>query len=301
MIRSTAIVGFILAGTAFAQDCDPQGHLDIGLSVQNAQIVTGVFVLDDDGQTVVSPGTRVWGGQYQQNPLDPFFTDDPGFGAVSGSGLVQGGTIGFDVLDDLKYWNGTGTIAFGPVPASEQIRIRLGGQSRFVGTGTGFQAGFNLQTVGAGGTVHVHPSFFLLGADGNAVPASQDGVEATPGIYLLTLRVRTSTAGISPSAPLYIVLQNGAPPCAHCTALNYVGSQLAIDRPRADLNFDRVVDVQDFAQLQACATRAGVPNADPCCQDADIDGDGDVDMDDFGRMQRCFTAPGVLPPVNCAD
>lgn len=295
------IISVLLADASIlrAQDCDPQGHLDIGVTVQNSQIVTGVF--DFNGQAVVEPGTRVWGGQFQGNPLDPFFTDDPGYGALSGSGLPQGSALAFDVLDDLKYWSGAGTISFGPVPSGEQLRIRLGGQNRFVGTGTGFLAGYNLQFAGAGGTIHVHTSFFLHGSDGNAVPASQDGIEATPGIYLLTLRLRSSDTSIAASAPLYVVFGNGVDACLHCTVLNHVGAHLAHDRPPADLTFDRFVDFLDIARMHTCSTGANVPWIDPCCQDADLDGDGDIDMDDWGRFQRCYSGPVTPADPDCGQ
>jgi hypothetical protein len=302
---STVIVLFapvlLAPPSVHAQDCDPQGHLDIGLVVQNGQIATGVFQLDDPNHpALIAPGTRVWGGQLGANPQDPFFTDDPGFGAVAGSGLPQGSLVGFDVLDDLQYWNGLGPVSFGPVPNGEKLRIKLGAQNRYVGTGTGFQSGFNVASAGAGGTIHVHPSLFLWGADGNAVPATQDGVEATPGIYLLTLQVRNSDPTIAPSAPLYIVLLNGVDGCAHCTALNEVGARMAHDRAPADLTFDRRVDHRDFEQFAACFTGPGIAWTDPCCQDADLDRDGDIDLTDFGLLQRCYAGPDAVADPDCA-
>lgn len=308
MRSEQAAFAAIVAGVSFiatplaAQDCDPQGHLDIGLVVQDGYITTGIFDLDDPNHpALVDPGTRVWGGRFGTNAQDPFFTDDPGYGAVAGSGLPPGSYVAFDVLDDLKYWNGVGAVEFGPVPNGEKLRIKLGAQNRYVGTGTGFQIGFNMATVGAGGVVHVHPGIFLWGADGNAVPAAQDGVEATPGVYLLTLRVRSSDASISPSAPLYVVFRHGVEACAHCTALNNVGARLAHDRAPADLTFDRFVDQWDFEQFAACFTGPGIAWTDPCCQGADLDGDGDIDMNDHGVFQRCYAGAEVVADSDCAE
>lgn len=277
---------------AMAGDCDPAGHIDIALLVQAGQIATGVFDFNNPQQAVtVDVGNRVWGGRFHADPQDPFFADDPGFGATAGSGLPAGSQVGFNVLDDLMYWDGSGTITFSPVPNQEQLRIKLGGQNRYVGTGTGLLSGFNFAVVGGDGSIHVHLGFFLHGADGNAVPASTDGIEATPGIYLLKLELKNSNAGVARSEPLYIVFDNAAPACSHCTALNYVGSRLAHDRPAADLNFDRRVDQEDFGVFQACLTGAAVPWRDPCCQNADIDRDGDVDLTDFGFLQGCLNGP----------
>jgi hypothetical protein len=284
-----------------AQDCDPPGHLDIAPVVQAGQILTGLADYETDPQNpFVIVGTKVWGGEFQTDPFDPYFTDDPGFTALSGSGLPPGSLFGWNALDDLKYWDGSGTIQFGPVPNGERLRIRLGGQNRCIGTGIGFQSGFNLALVDAAGAVHVHAQFFLLGPDGpsNICTVSPPVNSPTPpsnGIYLLTLQLRDSDASVADSAPVYVVFNNAAPACADCVALNYVGSELASDRPQADLDFDRDVDADDLARLRSCQSRAGVAWTDPCCQRADLDADGDIDLDDFGMAQRCYAGPGVPP------
>lgn len=286
--------------------CDPEGHLDIGLEVQDDKLETGVYDLDDpQNPLLLSPGVRVWGSRFQANPLDPFFTNDPGFGAVAGSGLPGGSQIGFNVLDDLLYWDGSGDVSFGPVPDSEMLNIRFGFQSRDVGTGTGFVSGFNFDTVSGDGSVHRHLSLFLYGADGNAVPASQDGVQATDGVYLLNLEVTNTSGAVADSDPLWIVFGNftdwDADLCLMCAALHHVGSRIAGDRPAADLDFDRDVDLDDVAAFEACATGPGVPWTDPCCQIADLDLDGDADHADFSRIQRCFSGEDTAADPDCAD
>lgn len=295
--------GVVIGGPA-ALNCDPPGHLDIGLKVEGGRLETGIYDLNDpNNPALLSPGVRVWGGRFQAGPLDPFFTDDPGFGAVAGSGLPQGSQVGFNILDDLRYWNGQGPVQWGPVPGGEQLRIRFGFQNRWVGTGTGVQTGFNFDTVGSGGTVHRHLSFFLLGSDGNAVPAAIDGVQAADGIYLLKIQVTTTAPGILPSEPVYIVFVNfstGPDDCRHCTALNHAGARLGHDRPAADQDFDRDVDADDFVAFEACFSGAAVSWTDPCCQGADLDADGDIDMNDFGLLQRCYAGPGVIADPACA-
>lgn len=275
--------------------CDPEGHLDVGMELVGNAIETGVYVLDDpQNPGFLTPGVRVWGGRFQTNPFDPFFTDDPGFGAVQGSGLPAGSQIGFNTLADLLYWDGTGSVTWTAVPNNEQLRIKFGFQSLYVGTGTGVQSGFAFDTVGSNGDFHRHLSFFLYGADGNATPADQDGVEATEGVYLLQLEVTDSSPAVDPSDRLYFVFANFDDPaedCLHCAALNHVAHDLADDRPRADLDFDRDVDADDLARLQACATGPAIPWTDPCCQPADLDEDGDIDQTDFGLLQRAINTP----------
>ncbi len=304
MKTSSLIPLLVLAAVrvSAAQDCDPPGHIDIASVVENGQIRTGVanFEVDPENPFVVI-GSEVWGGVYLEDPLDPFFTNDPGFAALAGSGLPAGSLLGFNVLDDLKYWDGTGPVSFGPVPNGEELRIRLGSQNRYVGTGTGFIDGFNFAVVASDGSVHLHLGFFLHGADGNAVPATQDGVEATPGLYLLEWELKDSSPAVANSDPLYVVFRNGPADCLHCTALNWVGANLAADRPCADLDFDRDVDMDDFGSFQGCATGPTVPWADPCCQDSDLDFDGDIDHEDFGLLQRCLDAPGEPADPACAN
>lgn len=284
---------------ATAGNCDPEGHIDVAPVVIDGKIFTGIADYDvDPNGPIVTPGITVFGGEYGTIPVDPFFTDDPGFTALTGSGFPAGSFVGWDAIDDLLYWDGLGDVNFGPVPNNEQIRVKLGAQNRFVGTGTGFLAGYFFAAAGGGGDYHVHMSFFLLGADGNAVPASSDGIEATPGIYLLTYQLR-SNAGITSSDPLYIVFNNILDPCLHCVALNTVSADFSGDQPKSDMDFDRDVDADDFAEWELCATGPLSPWSDPCCQTADIDDDSDSDLSDFAKLQQCTQGDGVVVPASC--
>jgi hypothetical protein len=307
---------FLCAGirASRAQDCAPVAHRDIDFKVQSNKIVTGVAILDcpigtppEDCMATEDFGWRVHPRPYQQDQCDPFFVDDPGTFAEAGSGLPAGSFVGFNIMADLLYWNGLGTPQFGPVPQGETLKIRLGGQSRTAGTGTGFISGFNFAVVDSQGGIHVHLSFFLQGSDGNSAPAQDvpacgitgDGIQPTDGLYLLQLQFK-SNAGITSSDPVWIVFNNGVPGCMNCVGINYVGSQIAHDRPRTDLDFDRHVTTSDLDRFGACATRQGVPWTDPCCQYADFDHDGDIDMDDFAIFQRCYSGPSSTADPNCA-
>ncbi len=277
--------------------CDPEGHIDVALIVEDGRIMTGFADYEANPNTpVIVVGAEVWGSLYQEDVFDPFFTADPGFTALSGSGFPSGSLMGFNVLEDLLYWDGQDEVAFGPVPNDEEMRIRLGAQNRFVGTGTGFVEGFNFSVVGSQGQVHVHVSFFLHGADGNAVPASNDGVEATPGIYLLTYELKNNDALVESTEPLYVVFNNGLDECLHCAALTFVGAHLAEDRPVSDLDFDEDADLDDYAVWSPCVTGADSPWTDLCCQSADFNLDGFVDLLDFGVFQRTQTDDGDGAP-----
>lgn len=294
-----AVIGLIVCSNAVGQEgaCDPEGHIDIAPVVTDGRIATGFADWETDPQNpFVVIGTEVWGALYQEDVFDPFFTDDPGISALSGSGLPASSLLGFNILEDLLYWNGEGEISFGPVPNDEQLRIRLGGQNRFAGTNTGFVDGFFFSVVGSGGQMHVHLSFFLHGADGNAVPASIDGIEATPGIYLLTLELKNDDADVASSDPIYIVFNNGVEECLHCTALTWVGARLAEDRPVSDLDFDEDADLDDFAIWSSCFTGPATTWTDECCQAADLNRDGTVDLIDFALFQQNHASVDVVAP-----
>lgn len=288
-------------------ECASTGHLGIAMKVVENKIRTGIYQYDTVNPATVDVGQRVWAGDhFQENPLDPFFVDLPCFGATTDSGLVPGSQIGFNILADLLYWDGSGTVNFGPVPHNEQIQIKYGFQSRYAGTGTGVVAGFNFQTIPSDGAFHRHLSYFLLGEDGNAISADIDGIQATDGIYLLKLEITTTAPGIARSDPIWLVFRNLPPDQAdagaiHCMALNHVAHQMAIDRAPADFDFDRDVDDVDLAYLMNCMTGPQVPWTEPCCESADIDGDGDIDQDDFGLLQRCYAGPDIVPDASCSQ
>lgn len=286
--------------------CDPTGHLGVAVVVEENKIRTGIYVYDPSGPVTADVGVQVWsGGHFQENPLDPFWTDDPCYGSTVDGGLPPGSEVGFNILSDLLYWDGHGPTSFGPVPDGEQLRVKYGFMTRHAGTGTGCVAGFNFQTVPSDGAFHRHINYFLLGSDGNSIPADQDGIQAADGVYLLEIEL-TSTAGVASSDPIWLVFRNfpASDPLAgvkHCMALLYVAHEIAHDRPPADLDFDRDVDSDDLDRFEACATGPDIPYTQDCCGEADLDLDGDVDQSDFGVMQRCLSAEAVTTGLACAN
>jgi hypothetical protein len=184
------------------------------------QIVTGGF---DDGTNQFVPIQTSFGYTLGgDDPTDPFFTQDPGFNAAAGSGLTPGSTMAFDVLGpssgsvlpfNLSYWNGSGAVSWSIVPHDETLNLALGSHSVTLGSGTSLISGFELQTLTSLGAMHQHLGATLLGSDGNAVPADAgpwgagDGVEATAGIYALSLELRNGSQ--ANSSPIYIFYDNG--------------------------------------------------------------------------------------------
>jgi hypothetical protein len=196
-------------------------HADISPRVESGRIVTDGF---DDATSSVLPGLRVFGYDFQEDPLDPYFAGDPGFNATAGSGLPEGQNLVFNVLSgpavsgtpgNLGYWNGTGDVSLGAVPNGETLRLNFGAQNRVVDASTAEVAGFSLGTIGAGGTLHRHLNSFLERA-GGANPAD--------GIYVFAMEL--TAQGVGDSAPFWIVFNNGLSEGQHDAAIEYVEANL---------------------------------------------------------------------------
>jgi hypothetical protein len=204
-------------------------HADVSPRVSGGRIVTDAF---EDAAGTPTPGVRVFGYDFQEDPLDPYFAADPGFNAPPGSGLPAGSQLRFNILDgssfglasNLAYWNGSGEVAFGRAPAGETLTFTLGAQSRAAGGATGEVAGFAFATASSDGSLHRHLNSLLQGADGNTDPS--DGTVPADGIYLVPLELASSDAGVADSLPLFLVFNNGLPEETHDRAMGRVQSTL---------------------------------------------------------------------------
>jgi len=283
-VQLLSIVISLVIGS-LAQRCWAHGP-GVLIGSAGGQAVTGLY--DPNlGQEVWGP--RVFGGDYQEDPADPFFTDMPGYYGLEDSNLPVGSVVGFNILDDLLYWDGTGPVVFGSVPAGETLTISFVTSNATAGTGTGFVPGYPLVIVPDDGVWHVHLNYSLNGGVG----------DPTDGIYLLKLELTDSQ--LTNSKPFWIVFDNGLVDCDHDAAIAYAQSALSHEQSPADLDGDGFVDSADLALLNSCWTGPGIPVTDPCCLVADIDHDGDVDQDDFGVFQRCYSGSSHPASPNCAD
>ncbi len=182
----------------------PAAHVDIRPYVSGGRIITGTSELNGAIVDPISDLARVFGAEFgEHDPLQPFFTDQPGF--LSEAGAFPGGMgalVGFNVPTGLRYWTGS---EFGSIPSGESLQISKGSQTLNVGAAA--TGGFYFGTLAADEGLHTHLAFELLGSDGNPVP--DDGVEPTPGIWLLELTLHTNLAGVGPSDPFWILFNSG--------------------------------------------------------------------------------------------
>ena len=213
-------------------------HSDVDVRVEGGRLVTGAH---DDATGEEVPYQRVFGYDFGEDPLDPFFAGDPGFGAEAGSGLPAGSLLSFSipsasssgVPSNLSYWGGAGPVTFAAVPSGETLRFNLGSQNALAGGGTGEVAGFNIATVGDGGTLHRHLNALLNGADGNNDPT--DGSPPAGGIYLVPMTLRSSDPSVGASDPIYVVFNNGLSEEQHDAAIEYVTATIVPEPAAAGL------------------------------------------------------------------
>ncbi|MGC4004625.1 MAG: hypothetical protein QM811_16500 [Pirellulales bacterium] len=207
---------FCSVGIVFSQE---DAHADIRPYVLGNKIRTEGII---DATTTVVPDLRVFGFDFGEDPDQPYLIGDPGFNASSGSGLQAGSQLRFNVLDlstyglssNLGYWNGAGTVHFVVPENSGTLGLSFGANSVTVGSATGLQSGFALQTVAVDGSIHRHLTSTLSAV---GTPAE--------GIYLIGLELLSSDPSVAKSDPFFLVYNNGLSEAAHEQAIDYVQSQ----------------------------------------------------------------------------
>ena len=207
------ILGLTVALLLAAPGAVSAQHFDILVARSGQATAIGSFDFDSGGQTAI---TRVF-----TRPLgldSPVYVgSDPGF-VGSSSGLPNGwlalpanAPVTFEILwerslgRNLLHWNGSGAVAFQPPPDDEVLVIDQNGcvtcAQAFADGAEEDVPGFLLGTTAAGGVLHRHHDFFLLGDLGlSDLP--------TPGVYLTALRLKAGT--LDWSTPLFLLFGAGA-------------------------------------------------------------------------------------------
>jgi len=239
--RTIRPCGFALAISALGQLVGVAcAHDDVRPKNDAGKVATDGY---DDGTGITTPDVRVFGYDFGEDPADPFFTQDPGFNSLVGSGL-QAGALSFDVLGpasgsglpfNLSYWDGAGAVTWTSVPMSEQLRWNRGANNLLIGsTSTPLISGFSIGTVAGAGSIHQHLNAFINGSDGNSIPAGPgdwgagDAVEAAPGIYALSIVLKNGS--LANSDPIWIVYNNGLDEESHDAAIEWVNAH-AVPEP----------------------------------------------------------------------
>lgn len=197
----------------------------------------------------------------EMGELLPDFTDEPGFDNAPGTFPV-GTSIGFDVLDALRIWNGADFDQVSPA----RMEVAFSTLSRTTPEAPAVVAGFSLP-VGSNGEWHRHLEFTLLPPAGS-------------GVYLIALSLWSSDPTIGASEPFWIVFNNGADEPTHDAAMDWVRAHLLPPACDPDLNQDGNADQDDVLYLVNVI--GGGDN--PAGIDPDFNHDGNADQDDISAL-----------------
>ena len=146
----------------------------------------------------------------------PNEVDEPGFDSLPGT-FPSGSSVGFTILDALRVWDGND---FDSIPI-ETLAISFGTSLGPITTPLipSIVAGFNLN-VSSDGAWHRHIDFIL-------------GAPASMGVYLLQLELTSSSSGIAPTEPFFIVFNQNDSEVNHDAAIAFVENSLTIPEPKS--------------------------------------------------------------------
>ena len=207
------------------------------------------------------------------NALFFFWTDEPGFDSHPGM-FPAGSSVGFNILDALKKWNGNGFDVLDP-NTDEMLTVSFLFGSTFATcqTGAGFVEGFDIPVAGDR-SWHKHLGYTLNGVGNN---------DPNNGIYLLTLELynTSSEPNITSSNPFWIVFNLDMPEEDHHNAIHWVNENLS---QLPDLEQDGYIDFKDFATLASQWLNTDCDCRNNWCKGADITEDGRVDLLDLANI-----------------
>lgn len=253
--RSAAMIAaLLLAAPAAAQ------HSDIGMIVADGAIRT------ESIGTKGATASRVFPATFGDTGVARF-TSNPGFDAAAGT-FAPGTRVGFNALSGLRRFAGS---AVEPV-TTERLEVKFLTLVALVGSDP--TTGFDLAVQSNGG-YHRHLNFTLKPAGGE-LPAT--------GIYVAEFELYANDGVTLPSAPFFIVFNDGRSAMEHADAVAWVEANL-VETPgdcAPDLDADGSIGAADLSQLLAAWSTP----------DADLDGDGDTGAADLSMLLAAWGACG---------
>lgn len=211
-------VVFVGSTPVWADDHE-HAHFDIAPYFLGGQLLTGGL---DHGGTHTPPTVTVYGYEFGEDSFDPFNPADPGVNQAAGVGnLPAGAGLSYNLLGGLAYWDGAGAVIW-TAPATAQITLLVGTQSRTLDGASGPQAGTSIQSVLGDGSVHKHFTTSLRAAPGaENIPGLPGYVEPMPGIYAFPMDLVLTHAGSDyHSNAFWLVFNHGLDETAHEAAMD---------------------------------------------------------------------------------
>lgn len=220
LLRMQVAMALVAAAATAAR-----AHDDVVPYALGGKIVTGGH---DDLAGTNTIETRVFGYDFGEDPGDPYVIGDPGFnngsfavGLFPGDGLLPtNSTLAFNVVTNLTYWDGTGSVAFTPAAAGVALGLNRGSFTVVVDAVGQSGTTPTIGGTGASGRVHVHLESQLRYTDGTD-PTPPNAPE---GIYLVGLEL--TLPGLANSDPLYILYNNGLSEELHDEAMDWARTAL---------------------------------------------------------------------------
>lgn len=249
---AATIAALLLAAPAAAQ------HFDIGIAITDGAIETEA--LGAKGATA----SRVFPATFGDTGVARF-TSNPGFDAAIGT-FTPGTRVGFNALSGLRRFTGTSVESV----TTERLEVKFLTLVTLIGTDAA--SGFDLAVQSNGG-YHRHLNFTLKPESGDL---------AASGIYVAEFELYATDGVTLPSAPFFVVFNDGRSVAEHDTAVAWVESNL-VETPSvcaADLDADGSVGAADLALVLASW-------ATPT---ADLDGDGDTGAADLSMLLAAWGA-----------
>jgi len=228
-LRSALILGCL----AIAYRATAHAHDDVVPYGFGGKIMTGGH---DDVTASNTVNERVFGFDFGETPEDPYSIGDPGFnngafgiGIFPNDGkLPSGYTLGFDVVSNLQYWDGSGSVAFSPAPSDVTLGLQKGSFTVDI-SATG-QSGTvpSIGSTGSSGRLHIHLASLLNSVDGT----NPNDPNAPIGAYMIGLALKLPGSGLANSDPIYIIYNNGLDEATHDLALDWARDNLlAVPEP----------------------------------------------------------------------
>ncbi|MFG0306954.1 MAG: hypothetical protein ACF8Q5_12160 [Phycisphaerales bacterium JB040] len=180
---------------------------DYGLWTQNGKVQTAIG--DHTDQVLFGFGERVFAADMLGSVATGWEADEPGI-FIPEASLPDNTAVGFNILGNLLYWDGTGPVS--AVDASVAMTLRFGPESRVTPGDASTVAGFTINyDADAVGGFDEHYDYLL-------------GAGAAEGIYFLQNSFTLS--GFQESRSVWTVFNAGLTELEHDAAIEYAETVL---------------------------------------------------------------------------
>jgi len=207
-------------------------YFDVSPFLEQGQLLTGGH---DHAGGSYPPPIRIYGYQFADDPLDPYYPTDPGVNQASGVGHLPAGLpLRYSILSRLHDWDGSGSPALGAPTGCVCLTLTMGASTRTLDPASAPQAGSLIQPVASDRSAHRHfVASLFAGPESSNVPADPACLQPPLGIYASSLDLNLADADtIHTSDPSRVLFNNGLSEEDHDALMHHIASS-AIPEPGA--------------------------------------------------------------------